>query len=79
MKGVFMTALVFAAAQSLIYFLFSAGYSFSAFLVVEGRNTYEEIFRSAVTATNAAVTLGLSCVSWISFPTPVTCSIYSSY
>ena len=57
-----MTALVFATAQSFIFFFYSAGYSFGAFLVAEGRNTYEEIFRSAVTATNAVVTLGLSCV-----------------
>ena len=47
-----MTALVFATAQSLIFFLYAAGYSFGAYLVAEGRNTYEEIFRSAVTAAN---------------------------
>ena len=46
MKGVFVTATVFAVAQSLIFFLYAAGYVFGAFLVVEGRNNYDEIFRS---------------------------------
>ena len=46
MKGVFLTATVFAVAQSLIFFLYAAGYVFGAFLVVEGRNNYDEIFRS---------------------------------
>ena len=44
-KGVFLTALAYAVAQSLIFFLYSAGYVFGAFLVVEGRNNYDEIFR----------------------------------
>ena len=40
-----MTATVFSVAQSLIFFLYAAGYVFGAYLVVEGRNSYEEIFR----------------------------------
>ena len=45
MKGVFVAATVFGTAQSLIFFLYAAGYVFSAYLVVEGRNTYEDVFR----------------------------------
>ena len=44
-RGVFFTAVVFAMAQSLIFFLFAAGSVFGAYLVVEGRNSYDEIFR----------------------------------
>ena len=42
----FATAIVFALAQSLIFFIYAAGYSFGAFLVAEGRNSYDQIFRS---------------------------------
>ena len=45
MRSVFSSAIVFAFAQSIIYFMFSAGFSFSAFLVSEGRGTYDEMFR----------------------------------
>ena len=45
MRGVFVTAVVFAMAQSLIFFLYAGGYVFGAYLVVEGRNSYDEIFR----------------------------------
>ena len=48
MKGVFITATVFAVAQSLIFFLYAAGYVFGVFLVVEGRNNYDEIFRWSI-------------------------------
>ena len=44
-KSVFSQALLLAVSQSIILFLFAAGYSLGAFLVVEGRNTYDDIFR----------------------------------
>ena len=44
-RSVFLTATVFAVAQSLIFFLYAAGYVFGAYLVVEGRNSYDDIFR----------------------------------
>ena len=44
-KGVFVQATVLALGQSLIYFLYSTGYYFGAFLVVEGRTNYDDIFR----------------------------------
>ena len=44
-RSVFLTAMVFAVAQSMIFFLYAAGYVFGAYLVVEGRNNYGEIFR----------------------------------
>ena len=65
----FLIALMFAVAQSLTYVIYAAGYNFSAFLVAEGRNTHDEIFRSAVTATSAVVTILISCLI---FPPPVT-------
>ena len=45
-RSVYLTSLVFAVTQSLIYFLYSAGFVFGAFLVIQGRNDYGEIFRS---------------------------------
>ena len=44
-KSVFVQATVLALGQSLIYFLYSAGYYFGAFLVVEGRINYDSILR----------------------------------
>ena len=44
-RGVFITAVVFAMAQSFIFFLYAGGYVFGAYLVVEGRNSYDDIFR----------------------------------
>ncbi len=45
MKDAIMQAVIFALAQSLIFYIYSAGYRFGAFLVVEERATYDEIFR----------------------------------
>ena len=45
-KSVFVQAMVLALGQSLIYFIYSAGYYLGAFLVVEGRASYDDIFRS---------------------------------
>ena len=55
-----MTATVFAVAQSLIFFLYAAGYVFGAYLVVEGRNTYDEIFRSSLTFSFNLIVLNTS-------------------
>ena len=44
-KSVFVQAVVFAVAQSFIFYVYSAGYSFGAFLVIEERATYDLIFR----------------------------------
>ena len=54
-RGVLYISLVFAIAQSLTYVFYAAGYVVSIFLVVEERNNYSEIFRSAVTAVNVVV------------------------
>ena len=45
MKSVFIQATVFALGRSLLYLLYSAGYYFGAFLVVQGRTNYDNIFR----------------------------------
>ena len=45
MKSVFIQGVVLGVAQSINYFLFSAGYSFGAFLVIVKRSTYDQIFR----------------------------------
>ena len=69
-KSVFVQATVLALGQSLIYFLYSTGYYFGAFLVVEGRTNYDDIFRwdhfrSLTLSTNflliLPVCLGLLC------------------
>ena len=44
-KSVFVQTIVLALGQSFIYLLYSAGYYFGAFLVVEGRASYDDIFR----------------------------------
>ena len=44
-ESVFVQAVVLGIAQSTIFYLFSAGYSFGAFLVVLDRATYDQIFR----------------------------------
>ena len=44
-KSVFVQATVLALGQSLIYILYSTGYYFGAFLVVQGRASYDDIFR----------------------------------
>lgn len=44
-KSVFVQATVLAVGQSLIFYLYSAGYYFGAFLVIEGRAEYDDVFR----------------------------------
>jgi len=44
-KSTFGGAVVLSVAQSLIFFMFAAGYSFGAFLVIEERATFDDIFR----------------------------------
>ena len=46
-KSVFFSALVYALAQSLIFYIYSAGYRFGAFLVIERRANFDEVFRWA--------------------------------
>ena len=45
MKSVFVQATVLALGQSLIFLLYGTGYYFGAFLVVQGRTNYDDIFR----------------------------------
>ena len=45
MKGVFIQATVLALGQSLLFFMYCAGYYFGAFLVVQGCANYEDVFR----------------------------------
>ena len=45
-KSVFLQALVLCLSQSLIFYLYSAGFSLGAFLVIQGRAQYEDIFQS---------------------------------
>ena len=45
LKSVFVQAVVFSLAQSMIFYIYSGGYSFGAFLVIEGRADYDKIFR----------------------------------
>ena len=44
-KSVFVQGVVLGIAQSTIFYLFAAGYSFGAFLVILNRATYDQIFR----------------------------------
>lgn len=44
-KSVFVTAVVLSLAQSFVFYLFGAGFSFGAFLVLEGRVVYDDIFQ----------------------------------
>ena len=45
MKSVFVQATVLGVGQSLIFYLYAAGYYFGAFLVTENRTTYDAIFQ----------------------------------
>ncbi len=44
-KSVFLQASVIALAQSATFYLYSGGYSFGAYLVINERATYDELFR----------------------------------
>ena len=44
-RGVLFQGLVLSVSNSLLFFLFAAGYRFGAFLVVEDRASYDEVFR----------------------------------
>ena len=44
-KSVFLQGFVLGLAQSTIFFIYSIGYSFGAFLVVEERATFDQLFR----------------------------------
>ena len=44
-KSVFVQATVLAIGQSLIFYLYAAGYYFGAYLVVEERAVYDDVFR----------------------------------
>ncbi len=44
-KGTFGAAAVLAVANSIIFYMFSAGYSFGAFLVIERGYDYQAIFQ----------------------------------
>ena len=45
MKSVFVQATVLGIGQSLIFYLYAAGYYFGAYLVTENRTTYDAIFQ----------------------------------
>lgn len=45
-KSVFVQAVVLCLSQSFVFYLYAAGFSFGAFLVVEGRAVYEDVFQS---------------------------------
>ena len=44
-KSVFVQATVLGIGQSLIFYLYAAGYYFGAYLVTENRTTYDAIFQ----------------------------------
>ena len=44
-KSVFVQAAVLAVGQSMIFYLYAAGYYFGAYLVVEERAVYDDVFR----------------------------------
>ena len=44
-SSVFLQGFVLGLSQSLIFFIYSSGYSFGSFLVVQERATFDEIFR----------------------------------
>ena len=44
-KSVFIQAVVLSLSQSLIFYLYAAGFSFGAFLVIQGRAQYEDVFQ----------------------------------
>lgn len=46
-----MQATVLAVGQSLIFYLYAAGYYFGAYLVVEDRALYDDVFRYIATLT----------------------------
>ena len=43
-KNVFVQALVIALGESLVFYIYAAGYIFGAYLVKENRAAYEDIF-----------------------------------
>ena len=45
MKSVFVQATVLGVGQSLIFYLYAAGFYFGAFLVTENRTTYDALFQ----------------------------------
>ena len=45
MVSVLWQAIIYAVAQSMIFFTYAAGFRFGAFLVIEGRADYDNIFR----------------------------------
>ena len=45
MNGVFIQGVVLGVAESISYMLYSAGYSFGAFLVIMNRATHDQVFR----------------------------------
>ena len=57
-RSVFGQAVILALSQSIIFYLFSAGYSFGAFLVIEGRASYDDIFRVFAAVVFTALSLG---------------------
>ena len=44
-RSVFITSIMLAIGQSVLFYVYSACYSLSAFLVAEDRAVYYEIFR----------------------------------
>ena len=50
MKGVFLNALIYAISQGLVYYVYAAGFSLGAYLVISDPSTiyhasYQEVFR----------------------------------
>ena len=50
MKGVFSNALIYAISQGLVYYVYAAGFSLGAYLVISDPSTiyhasYQEVFR----------------------------------
>ena len=44
-KSVFVQAVVLAVGQSLVFYLYAAGFFFGAFLVTENRTVYASLFQ----------------------------------
>lgn len=45
MKSVFLQAVVLSLSQSMVFYFYSAGFSFGAFLVIENRAVYDDLIQ----------------------------------
>ena len=44
-KSVFLQAVVLSLSQAMVFYLYAAGVSFGAFLVIDGRAVFDDIFQ----------------------------------